>query len=111
MLWKVGYGADGVGNFLLAHERDRVDADPLAAQVVAVRLADGAHRDLCDLRAAADDDHTLAEDLAKWLARLDTYDAAHFPQQVRSRVAIHIARLDVEHAGDVRLALRGHGTC
>ena len=46
---------------VLADERDRVDADPLAAQVVPVGLADRAERDLGDLRSAADDDHPLAE--------------------------------------------------
>ena len=62
--------AHGVGDLLLADERDRVDADPLAAQVVAVRLGDGAQVHLRDLRPAADDDHALAEDLAEGLARL-----------------------------------------
>ena len=56
---------------LLADQRDGVDADPLAAQVVAVRLAHRAEAYLRDLRAAADHDHALAEDLAERLARLD----------------------------------------
>ena len=45
----------------LAHEGDRVDRDPLAAQVVAIRLAHGTERDLRDLRPTADNDDPLAE--------------------------------------------------
>ena len=59
---QVRHGADRGRDVLLADERDRVHADPLAAQVVAIGLADGAERDLGDLRAAADDDDPLAED-------------------------------------------------
>ena len=58
---QVGDGAHGAGDVLLAHERDRVHGDPLAAQVVAVRLGHRAERDLRHLRAAADDDDPLAE--------------------------------------------------
>ena len=71
---QVGDGPDGGRDVLLADERDGVDADPLAAQVVAVGLADRAERDLGDLRAAADDDDPLAEDACRaprvrWTAR------------------------------------------
>ena len=55
-------GPHGGGDVLLADERDRVDADPLAAEVVAVCLAHRAEGDLGDLGAAADDDDPLAED-------------------------------------------------
>ena len=61
---QVGDGPDRGRDVRLADERDRVDGDPLAAQVVAVRLADRAERDLGDLGAAADDDDPLAEDRA-----------------------------------------------
>src|SRR6266480_796205 len=59
---EVGHRPDGGGNVLLPDERDRVDADPLAAQVVAIRLAHRTERDLCDLGAATDHDDALAED-------------------------------------------------
>ena len=55
-------GAHGVGQRLLADERNRVHRDALAADVVPIRLADRADRHLADLRAAADDDHALAVD-------------------------------------------------
>src|SRR4029079_9749494 len=45
----------------LTDERDRVDRDALAAQVVAVGLAHGTQRDLGDLCAATDHDDPLAE--------------------------------------------------
>src|SRR6266550_4089144 len=64
---QVGHGAHGGGDGFLADERNRVDADPLAPQVVPVGLADGAERDLGDLRAAADDDDPFAEDAAERL--------------------------------------------
>ena len=51
---QVGDGPDGGRDLGLADERDRVDADPLAAEVVAVGLADRAERDLGDLGPAAD---------------------------------------------------------
>ena len=56
---------DGGRDVRLADERDRVDADPLAAEVVAVGLAHRAQRDLGHLRAATDDDDPLAEDAAR----------------------------------------------
>ena len=52
----------GVGQRLLADERNRVDGDALAPDVVAVRLADRADRHLSHLRAPANDDHALAVD-------------------------------------------------
>ena len=67
-------GPDRRGDVLLADERDRVDADPLAAQVVAVRLADRAERDLGDLGAAADDDDPLAEDPVEGAGQVDGPD-------------------------------------
>ncbi len=59
---QVGDGPHGAGDVRLADERDRVDRDALAAEVVAVGLAHGAEGDLGDLGAAADDDDPLAED-------------------------------------------------
>ena len=59
---QVGDGAHGRGDGRLADERDGVDRDPFAAQVVAVGLAHRAEGDLGDLRPATDDDDPLAED-------------------------------------------------
>ena len=70
-------GSDGAGEFLLADERNRVDRDPLAADVVAVGLGDGAERHLADLRAAAHDDDALAVDLGERRRQLDARDAWH----------------------------------
>ena len=68
---QVGDGADRGRDVLLADERDRVDADPLAAQVVAVGLADRPERDLGDLGAAADHDDPLAEDAVEGPRQVD----------------------------------------
>jgi len=48
---------------------DGVDADLLAAEVVAIGLANGAEDGLSYLRPAADDDEPLAEDLFEGLVR------------------------------------------
>ena len=71
---QVGDGPDGRRDRLLADERDRVDADPLAAQVVPVRLADRAERHLGDLRAATDDDDPLAEHAVERARQVDRAD-------------------------------------
>ena len=60
-----------LGELLLADERNRVDRDPLAADVVTVGLGDRAERDLPDLRAAAHDDDALAVDLRERRRQLD----------------------------------------
>jgi len=54
-----------VCQLLLANQRDRVDRDALAADVVAVGLGHRALRHHADLGAAADDDHPLAVDALK----------------------------------------------
>ena len=69
--WQVGDRPDGGRDVGLADERDRVDADPLAAQVVAVGLAHRAERDLGDLGPAADDDDPLAEDPCRAPGQVD----------------------------------------
>jgi hypothetical protein len=66
--------AHGVGQRLLAHERDRVHRDVLAPDVVAVRLRDRPQRDLADLGPAPHDDDALAVDP---LERLDDGHLAH----------------------------------
>ena len=80
--WQVRDRPDGVGDVVLADERDRVDRDPLAAEVVAVGLRDRAQRDLGDLRAAADDDHPLAEHLGQ---RPGQPDRADLLERLRAR--------------------------
>ena len=67
-------GADGRGQRLLADERNRVHRDALAADVVAIGLADGADGDLPDLCASADDDHALAVDRHQRRRFLDVPD-------------------------------------
>jgi hypothetical protein len=74
---QVGDGADGCGKVLLADQRDRVHADLLAAQVVAVRFADGAEDRLGDLGPAADDDEALAEDLVQGLGETAAPQVRH----------------------------------
>src|SRR5664280_1454711 len=64
---KVGHRADCRRKVLLADERNGVDGDLLAAEVVAVGLANGAEACLGDLRPAADDDEPLAEYLVEGL--------------------------------------------
>ena len=71
---QVGHGPDGRRDVLLADERDRVHADPLAAQVVAIRLAHRAERHLGHLRPAADDDDPLAEDAVERPRQVDGPD-------------------------------------
>ena len=80
---QVGDGPDRGRDVLLADERDRVDADPLAAEVVAVGLADRAERDLGDLRAAADDDDPLAEDPVERAGQVDGPDVRRAPRGPR----------------------------
>ena len=56
------HGAHRVGQRLLPHQGNGIHRDALAADVVAIGLADGAHGHLADLGAAADDDDALAVD-------------------------------------------------
>src|ERR1035437_792443 len=58
---EVGHRADCRRKVLLADERNGVDGDLLAAEVVAVGLTDGAEDRLGDLGSTADDDEPLAE--------------------------------------------------
>ena len=71
--------AHRVGQFLLAHQRNRVHRDVFAANVVPVRLAHGADRHLPHLRAAAHDDDALAVD------RLQRLDHLHARAQSAGR--------------------------
>ncbi len=56
----------------LADEWDRVHADLLAPEVVAIRFAHGSEDRLGNLRAAAHDDEPLAEDLVQGLGEAAT---------------------------------------
>src|SRR4029450_10468330 len=72
-----GHRPHGVGQVGLAHDRDGVDADLLAPDVVPVGLADRPDGDLPDLGAGADHDDPLAPDLVhggQALQRLDHVD-------------------------------------
>src|SRR4029077_218927 len=62
---KTSHSANRLRQLLLAHQWNRVDRDPLAADVVPVRLRYGALGDHADLRSAADDDHALAKNALK----------------------------------------------
>ena len=55
-------GAHGFRERLFADQRNRVHRDLLAADVVTIGFRDGADRHLSDLRAASDDDDSLAVD-------------------------------------------------
>ena len=95
--WQVRDGPHRGGDLLLADERDRVDGDPLAAEVVAVRLADRPQRDLGDLGAAADHDHPLAEDRPQRAGQMDGDD--------RFEAAQRVARFRPRDALDLELDL------
>ena len=101
---QVGDGPDGRRDVLLADERDGVDADPLAAQVVPVGLADRAERDLGDLRAAADDDDPLAEHAIERPGQVDRADVVD--RLERRDEAVLGDALDLElDLGERRVAL------
>ena len=78
--------ADGAGERVFADERDRVDRDVLAADVVAIGFGDRADRHLADLRAAAHDDDALAVDLVERRRQFDARDAVHLAQLRGHRV-------------------------
>src|ERR1035441_430282 len=86
--WQPGHGADGIGQFLFAHQRDGVHRNVFAADVVAVGFGDGADGYLAHLRAATHDDDALAVD---GLESLDDLDAAHDgkgPQALDQRAGV-----------------------
>jgi hypothetical protein len=89
------HGTHGLGERRLADERDRVDRDVLATDVVPVGLGDRADRHLPDLRAAADDDHALAVDPRE---RLDHVEREHDwgGAQLREQGGVGQRRLDLE---------------
>ena len=93
--------SDRVGDRLLADERDRVDRDALAAQVVPVGLGHGAQRHLRDLRAAADDDHPLAEDPVHRPRPVDRLDAGQPVDSRDERVLVEALDLHLR-LGDLR---------
>ncbi len=92
-------GAHRLRELLLPHQRNRVDRDPLAADVVPVRLRDRALRHHAHLGPAADDDHTLAVDALKCRHARDLGDAFE-PDQVRNQ------RCVVAGSGHLELQLR-----
>ena len=96
---QVGDGADRGRDVRLADERDRVDADPLAAEVVAVGLADGAERDLGDLRAAADDDDPLAEDRSEARVRRIAWTSGTPSRASTSSSSVSALDLDLDLDG------------
>ena len=67
--------ADGAGERFLADERNGVDRDALAADVVAIGFRDRAERHLTDLRAAAHDDDPLAVNLREGRRHFDVRHA------------------------------------
>ena len=77
---------------MFADQRNRVDRDALAADVVSVRFGDRAERHLADLRAAAHDDDALAVDP---LERFHHLHAAHNrePAQVLHQLLRRDARV------------------
>ena len=77
-----GDGPHGAGQRLLADQRNGVDRDALAADVVAIGLADGADGHLADLRAATHDDDALAVDLHQRWRFVDPLDHRQRRQRV-----------------------------
>src|SRR4029453_1296600 len=74
------HGADRVRQLLLAHQRDGVDRDMLAADVVTIGFGYRADRYLTYLRAAAHDDDPLSIDPLKGLHHLYTAHAFELSQ-------------------------------
>ena len=112
--------SNGAGELVFADQRNRVDRDPLAADVVPVGLGDGAERDLTDLRAAAHDDDPLAVDLgegrrqrhvrhAGYLAELDDdrFDV-RVDGEFQVKLRLSIAMLDDVDVADIGLAVGEH---
>ena len=115
--------ADGSGERLFSHERNRIDGDAFAADIVTIRLGDRAERHLPDLRAAAHDDDALAVDLGERGNLLDGVHAIEAlqigEQGVRRRIERELevdvravaGRMQVDVA-DIRLVIGedlGHG--
>ena len=112
---QAGHGADSFGDRLLAHQRNGIDGDVLASDVMAVGFRDGAGGHLPDLRAAADDDDALAVDLLHRFHKRDfVYDRELTQRHDQElRIFVHVD-LEVDagfgvalfhdlHRGDVRL--------
>src|SRR6267143_7098185 len=89
---------DRLSQLLLAHQRNRVDRDALASDVVPVSLRDRSLRDHAHLGAAADHDHPLAVDALK------RWDPAHLGDPVQAFKVRHQARF-VAGAGYLELQL------
>ncbi len=94
--------ADRAGERFLADERNRVDRDPLAADVVPIGLRDRAERHLADLRPAAHDDDALAVNLRERRRRFDARHAGNRPQLRRERIDRAVER---ELEVDLRFAI------
>ncbi len=84
-----------LGQLLLPHQRNRVDRDALASDVVPVRLGDRALRHHPYLRAAADDDHPLAVDALKRGHSTDLGNALE-ADQVRDQLRLVAGAADLE---------------
>ncbi len=112
--------ADGGGQLHLADERDRVDRDPLTADVVTVCLRDGPHRHLTDLCPASHHDDPLAVDFRERRGLLEPDHARHLPQVPDHVVGRTVAERELEvdvgvqvgavhvHVRDVRLMVGEH---
>ena len=98
---QVGDRADRGRDVGLADEGDRVDRDPLAAQVVAIGLAHRSERDLGDLRATADHDDPLAIDpseVRRLLHQPDSGDLTHVGENRLDRLLVRRElEIDVGH--------------
>jgi hypothetical protein len=93
---QVGHRANRRGDVHLADERDRIDADPLATEVVAIGLADRTKGDLGDLGATTDDDDALAEDAAEGSRSADGLDVGKSVEGVEELVGGEPVDLDLE---------------
>src|SRR5262245_13120976 len=102
--WQAHYSTHCRGQLLFADEGDCVDRDTLAADVVAVSLADGAHRHLSDLRASAHDDDALAVDLGRRWRFLDTLDAGYGLEAIDGRLRPFVGNRDLEVNSGCRAA-------
>ncbi len=81
---------------MLANQRNRIDRNMLAANVVTVRFRNRSERDLANLRAATHNDDSLAVDLLKRLHRHGRTD---------DRQPRYILDQRFERAGEIQLEI------
>src|SRR5262249_24026990 len=90
--WQADDGAHRGGQLRFSDERDGVDGDSLAANVMSIRLGDRSQRHLTDLGPAAHADDPLSIDLYQRPRLLNAHYAFHFFQSADDRVGVGFVR-------------------